>query len=134
MNINEVPQDEKDFKEGHKLKKLVYAVGPDGKYTGVNSAGWDAENLAMKQAWDAVDEALLETAEKVKAGKISPIAYFMQKSLMDVALLAKYVGKWGWQVRRHMSPSVFKSLSSDMLTRYANVFGISVDDLINFGK
>ncbi len=134
MNVNEVPQDARDFRDGDKVRKLVYAVDKDGKYTGVNSAGWEAENEATRQAWDAVDEALAETEAKVKAGQLSPIAYYMQKCLMDKALLAKYVGKWGWQVSRHMKPSVFNKLDRSLLEKYASVFNITVDELISFGK
>ena len=134
MNINEVPQEPKNFKEGEKLKKLVYATGKDGKYTGVNSAGWEAENFAMKQAWDAADEELAETVAAIKAGELSPLAFYMKKSLMDLSLLAKYAGKWQWQVKRHMKPSVFNGLSQNMLQTYANIFNITVPELVNFGK
>lgn len=134
MKTNEVPQDKRDFKEGDKIHKLMYAVDNDGKYTGITSAGWEAENIATKQAWDAVDEELAETAEKVKKGELSPIAYYMQKNLMEVALLASYVGKWQWQVKRHFKPSVFNKLSTDVLAKYAAVFNISVNELKNFGK
>lgn len=134
MKVNEVPQDPKDFREGDKIKKLMYAVGKDGKYTGVNSAGWEAENEATRQAWDAVDEALAETKEKVMNGELSPIAYYMEKCLMDVGLLAKYVGKWKWQVKKHLKPNGFKKLDNSLLEKYAEVFEIKVDELINFGK
>lgn len=134
MNVNEVPQDPKDFREGDKIKKLMYAVDKDGKYTGVNSAGWEAENAATKQAWDVVDEELSETAAKVKAGELSPIAYYMHKCLMEPSLLASYAGKWQWQVKRHMKPSVFKSLSPEMLQTYARIFNITVEELTSFGK
>lgn len=129
-----MPQDPKDFREGDKIKKLIYAVGKDGKYTGVNSAGWEAENEATRQAWDAVDEALAETKEKVMNGELSPIAYYMEKCLMDVGLLAKYVGKWKWQVKKHLKPNGFKKLDNSLLEKYAEVFEIKVDELINFGK
>ncbi|OSZ81981.1 hypothetical protein CAP35_01550 [Chitinophagaceae bacterium IBVUCB1] len=134
MKADEVPQDKRDFKEGDKIHKLMYAVDTDGKYTGITSAGWEAENIATKQAWDAVDEELAETAEKVKRGELSPIAYFMQKNLMEVSLLAKYAGKWQWQVKRHFKPAVFKKLSGDMLAKYAAIFNITADELKNFGK
>lgn len=134
MKVNEVPQDPKDFKGGDAVTKVVYAVDKDGKYTGVNSAGWEAENMATKQAWDAIDEELADTLTKVKAGELSPIAYYMQKTLMDVGLLAKYMGKWGWQVKRHMKPSVFNSLSKETIEKYASVFNITVEELLSFGK
>lgn len=132
MKVNEVPQDPKDFKEGDKIKKLVYAVDNEGNYTGVNSAGWDAENTATRQAWDEVEEDLRETELLVKQGKLSPIAWYMKKNLMDTALLAKYMGKWSWQVRRHFKPSVFRDLSPGLLQQYAAIFNITVDELKAF--
>lgn len=134
MDVNEVPQDPRDLKHDGRLKKLMYAVGKDGKYTGVNSEGWEAENFALQQAWDDIDEALVKIEAKVRAGELSPIAYFMQKNLMDVALLANYADKWQWQVKRHFSPAVFNKLSPAMLGVYARIFNITVDELVNFGK
>ena len=134
MNVNEVPQDPKDFKGGDKLRKLMYATDKDGNYTGIVSSGWDAENFAMKQAWDDVDETLADTEAQVRAGAVSPIAYFMQKNLMDLALLAKYVGKWQWQVKRHMKPSVFNKMDNALLQKYADVFRITIEELKGFGK
>jgi len=134
MKVNEVPQDPKKFKGGDVLTKVVYAVDDEGKYTGVNSAGWEAENMATKQAWDAIDADLEAIEKQVKAGEISPVAYYMNKCLMDVGLLAKYMGKWGWQVKRHMKPAVFNKLGKDTLEKYASVFNITVDELLSFGK
>ena len=134
MDVNEVPQDPRDMKHNGKIKKLVYAVGKDGKYTSVNSEGWEPENLAMKQAWDDIDESLAETEAKVRAGVLSPIPYFMQKNLMDIALLARYAGKWKWQVKRHFKPEVFQKLDPSIIAEYARIFNITTDELINFGK
>lgn len=134
MNINEVPQDALHYKDKDKIKKVLYAVNKEGKYTGIESAGWEAENTATRQAWDVMEEELAETEAKVKNGELSPVAYFMHKKLMDVSILARYAGKWQWQVKRHFKPSVFHSLSKSMLEKYAAVFEITVDELINFGK
>ena len=134
MDINEVPQDALDYKDRGKLKKLVYAVDKDGKYTSIGSSGWEAENIATQQAWDAIEEELKETEQKIKSGKLSPIAYFMRAKLMDLPLLARYVGKWQWQVKRHMKPSVFEKLSTTMLQKYADSFGITLKELTGFGK
>ncbi|MBS1589982.1 MAG: hypothetical protein JST52_10265 [Bacteroidetes bacterium] len=134
MDINEVPQDSLHYKGRDQLKKLMYAVDQKGHYTGISSVGWEAENEATKQAWDAVEEELQQTKAFVLNGTLSPIAYFMRLKLMDVGLLASYVGKWKWQVKRHLKPKVFKRINSKTLKRYADLFGISVSDLINFGK
>jgi hypothetical protein len=134
MNVNEVPQDGLNYKERDQLRKLMYAVDKEGKYTGVPSVGWEAENTAMQQAWEDVDEQLKATEARVRAGELSPIAYFMQVSLMDVPLLASYMGKWQWTIRRHMKPGVFAKLSRTTLAAYARVFNITEEALTGFGK
>jgi len=134
MTINEVPQDPRNIKPGDTLKKVVYAVDKDGNYTGVNSAGWEAENVVIKQAWDEIDENLADTERKVRAGTLSPIPYFMLKNLMDVALLARYAGKWQWQVKRHFKPEVFKTIDAAMLDKYAQIFNITKEELTGFGR
>src|SRR4051812_13998166 len=121
MKVNEVPQDPRDTKHDGKMRKVVYAVDKDGRYTGVNSEGWEAENAALKQAWDDIEETLQEIETKVRAGVLSPIPYFMQKNLMDVALLARYAGKWKWQVKRHFKPEVFKKMDHKMIAEYARI-------------
>ncbi|MBK8685944.1 MAG: hypothetical protein KBF25_04085 [Chitinophagaceae bacterium] len=132
MKIEEVPQDKKQFKDGDKApKKLMYVTNQDGSYTQKTSAGWEAENLALEQAWQDIDEQLLQSKEAVKNGKSSPIAYYMILNRMDIAILAKYVGKWQWQVKRHLQPSVFNTLSEKVLLKYAQAFNISLDALKN---
>jgi len=134
MNVNEVPQDRRDFKQAENMKKLVYAVDKEGKYTGVSSAGWEVENFATRQAWDDIDETLRQTEADVRAGKVSPVLYFMHKNLMELSLLANYVGKWQWQVKRHFKPEVFSKLKPGLLTTYARIFNITIEELVNFGK
>lgn len=134
MDVNEVPQDDREMKHDAKIKKVVYAVDKDGKYTGVNSNGWEPENVALSQAWEDIDEQLAQKERQVRAGEVSPVAYFMQKNLMDLALLARYMGKWKWQVNRHFKPSVFDRLPVDTLNKYAHIFNITVEELKNFGK
>lgn len=135
MNVNEVPQDSRDhLKHDGKIRKVVYAVDKDGKYTGVNSEGWEAENEALKQAWDDIDETLAEIERKVRAGELSPIPYYMQKNLMDLSLLATYAGKWKWQVKRHFRPDIFGKLDKAMKDKYASIFNITTAELVNFGK
>lgn len=132
MKLDEVPQDGLEYKDRDKLRKLMYATDKDGHYTGVPSAGWEAENAATKAAWDEVEEQLQETEAAVRAGTLSPIAYWMHKRLMDTSILAKYVGKWNWTVKRHLKPSVFAGLSDKVLQQYADVFEISLAALKTF--
>lgn len=134
MKINEVPQDNEAFKGKSEVHKLIYATNEDGSYTSVNSEGWEVENLATIQAWEAVLEDIKVIEQQVQSGKVSPIAYFMHKSLMELPVLAKYVGKWKWQVKRHFKPDVFARLDDNILNQYAKVFNITLQELKHFGK
>lgn len=130
MKLEEVPQQKKNFKDGDKApKKVLYVTNQDGSYTQTNSDGWEAENVVLEQAWEEIDHQLEEARHNVLNGISSPIAYYMIKSRMDVGILAAYVGKWQWQVKRHLKPSVFRNLSNGMLDKYATVFNITVDEL-----
>lgn len=134
MKINEVPQDNEAFKGKSEVHKLVYATREDGSYTSVNSEGWEAEHIATTQAWEAALEDLKETEALVKSGKLSPVPYFMQKSLMELPVLAKYMGKWKWQIKRHFKPEIFAGLDEKILSRYSKVFHITTDELKRFGQ
>lgn len=127
-----MPQEGLKYKGREKVNKVMYATTQDGQYTSVNSIGWEAENVAMRQAWQEVEDTLAQVAEEVKAGRLSPIAWWMHKSLMDVGLLAKYVGKWRWTVKKHLKPSGFQKLNDQELLKYAAVFGISLAELKHF--
>jgi len=128
MKKDEVPQDGNNMHEGS-FKQLFYATDNAGQYVPVTSVGWEPENIAMQQAWEEINERVEKTRAKVQAGEISPVAYYMEKNIMDLALLASYVGKFQWQVKRHMKPAVFNKLSDKMLQRYAAAFKISLQEL-----
>ncbi|HVI43279.1 MAG TPA: hypothetical protein VM802_00350 [Chitinophaga sp.] len=130
MKKEEVPQDGDNLHEGT-FKQIMYAVDNSGNYVQVQSAGWEPEYIALGQAWDEVNEKVKAARARVEAGEISPVAYYMEKNLMDLPLLASYVGKFQWQVKRHMNPAVFNRLSNKMLQRYADAFKITTDDLIH---
>ncbi|MDF1580926.1 MAG: hypothetical protein P1P74_09135 [Desulfuromonadales bacterium] len=110
-------------------REVNYAVDGDGRYTLESSVGWEAKNIALRQAWEAIVEQLRETLAEIKAGKKSALAYYMAKNQMDPALLAQYSGVARWRVKRHLKPSVFAKLSDAVLTPYAELFGISVATL-----
>jgi hypothetical protein len=131
MQANEVPQEGLPYKGRDKVKKVVYATTQDGQYTHVNSIGWEAENVAMRQAWQDVEDTLQQVAAAVQEGRLSPLAWWMHKCLMDVGLLAKYASKWRWTVKKHLKPKGFNKLSNADLETYARVFRISVSELKN---
>lgn len=128
MKKEEVPQDGDNLHEGT-FRQIFYAVDNSGSYVQVSSVGWEPENVALDQAWEEVNKKVEQARHRVLAGEVSPIAYYMEKNLMNIPLLASYVGKFQWQVKRHLKPSVFNKLSDLMLQRYATAFKVSIADL-----
>ena len=130
MKKKEVPQDE-GLMEG-RFEDLCYAVDENGNYVAVLSKGWSPKNEAMLQAWDVIHEKVEQVRQEVLSGKISPIAYFMEKNIMDLKILAGYVDLPKRKVRKHLKPEKFSQLDDDVLKRYADTFEISLEELKNF--
>jgi len=129
MKEDKVPQDVRDFKSSEKVTKLIYAVDKDGHYAGHESLGWAPENESTKIAWEESAIKLKEIEEAVRQNKVSPLAYFMEKSMMTPGILARYVGKWAWQVKRHLKPKTFAKLSENVLEKYSKVFNVTIEEL-----
>ena len=132
MNINDVPQDDEGILKAGKIRDLCYATDEYGNYRQVLSLGWKPKNEAMKQAWELINEKTEEIRQRVIKGEISPLAYFIEKKIMTIKLLSHYTGIASWRVRRHLKPKVFKKLKQQVLQKYADVFKISIEDLIQF--
>ncbi len=130
MKTKDVPQDDANMMQG-KFREPVYSLDKDGNYTTVRSVGWDPKNAVMQEAWDNVNEKIEQTKKDVLAGKLSPIAYYIEKNIMDVGLVAQYMGMWKWTVKKHLKPRNFAKLNDDVLQKYAKVFNISKEDLVD---
>jgi hypothetical protein len=130
MKKKEVPQD-KGLSDGL-FEDICYAVDENGNYTVVPTTGWQPKTDALLQAWDVIREKVEEARKKVLAGEVSPLAYFMEKNLMDIKLLADYAGLPKRKVKKHLDPERFSKLDEETLKRYADAFDIPVDTLRNF--
>jgi hypothetical protein len=65
----------------------------------------------------------------VVRGEASPLLFFMERRLMDMPTLAAYTGFWKWRIKGDLTAKGFAGLSSRRLSRYAEAFAVSVDDL-----
>jgi hypothetical protein len=129
MKKKEVPQDE-GLMEG-RFEDVNYALDENGNYVAVLSKGWAPKNDAMLQAWDVIHEKVEQVRQEVVAGKVSPIAYYMEKNIMNLSLLADYVELPKRKVRKHLKPEKFALLDDNILQRYAATFEISLEELKN---
>ncbi|MDH3359536.1 MAG: hypothetical protein OEL55_01570 [Desulfobulbaceae bacterium] len=131
MLEKDVPQDD-GMAEG--LESVCYAVDEKGDYVLVPSVGWDAKQVANDQAWDLINEEIENVRQQVLLGKKSILAYHMVKKLMDISLLAEYVGFSRLKVWLHTKPGFFARTSANVRQRYAQVLEISVEELTDLAQ
>jgi hypothetical protein len=127
MRKENVPQDLSAL--GKLTKEVCYATDESGNYVTQLSSGWDVKIIALDVAWDDIKERVAKARQQVQNGEASPILFFMEYRLMDLKLLADYTGLWQWQIKRHLKPDVFNSLSDSKLQKYADAFNTTIDDL-----
>lgn len=135
MKKNDVPQDKSSL-EKNSQKEICYAVNDEGEYTTIKSSGWNPKTIALDNALQEINERIANAKTRVLNGETSPIEYYMECHKMDIGILASYVGKFKWQVKRHFNVKKFNRLSEKTLQKYADVFEISIDELknINYGN
>ncbi|NML69499.1 hypothetical protein HHL23_06790 [Chryseobacterium sp. RP-3-3] len=131
MKKQDLPQDESNLKSAN-MTEVLYVTDENDNYTTANSIGWEAKKAALEESLELIHERIEEARQDVANNTVSPIIYFMELNKMDLGVLSSYVGMWQWRVKRHTNPKVFKTLSETVLKKYADAFGISVDELKNF--
>jgi hypothetical protein len=127
MDKQSVPQDESPTYGG--LRKLLYAVDESGKYTGVQSSGWEAESFSTELAVAELNRLRDNAWQRVRSGHTSLLEYHMYRNRMDFDTLVMVSGVWRWRVRRHFKPKVYARLADKVLACYAEAMGISVEQL-----
>jgi len=120
----------KDQRYG-KSRELLYSYDDKGQYGRTVGFHGETDRVILQQAWDLFNDRIEEARQKVLAGKVSPIVYYMEKSLADPMNLSMMAGISLWRVKWHFKPGVFKRLSEQTLKKYADAFNISVDQLKN---
>jgi hypothetical protein len=130
MKKEDLPQDTGALEKF--TREVCYVKNEDGKYETALSRGWEVKKQALDSAWEDVNERVEEARQAVIRGEKSPIYYFMELRLMDLAVLSGYTGFFSFFIKRHLKPSVFKNLSDKKLEKYARAFDITVDSLKYF--
>ena len=133
MKKEEIPQDRSKLGDVN-IREVYYVVDKDGKYTTGLSTGWEAKAIALDLTIENLNRDIEEARQEVINGNKSPLYYFMWREKMDEGILASYVGKFKFIVKRHFKPKVFKKLSQKTLNKYAEVFEVDVEKLINFNE
>ena len=111
------------------VKIISYVANNMGNQELVQGSMWSPVDVVNHQAWQEIDKHIEASKEKVAAGRVSCLHYYMTANQMDTSLLASYTKQPRWLVCLHLIPSCFKRLGPGTLKKYAEVFNVSEDDL-----
>ncbi len=111
------------------LKIVSYAVNDSGKYELTPDFLWQPAAVVNHQAWEEIAKKIAVSRDKVAAGRVSCLHYYMIANQMDIGLVARYTGQSRWKVWLHLVPFVFNRVSADTLRKYADMYKVSLDDL-----
>ena len=128
MKLDEIPQDVGGLANAD-MKELCYGVDENGEYKTKLSEGWDVKTLALNKSLELIQERIADFKQDCINGKISPIPYYMELNRMDLIVLADYMNKWQFTIKRHYKPKVFNKLPLKTLEKYAETFNVSVAQL-----
>ena len=113
----------------HYNKEMFYAFDKEKGFSRRITYQNPETQIVIKQGWDEVADRLSMTRILVTSGKRSPIAWYMEKHLMEIPMLAEYMEISSWRVRWHLTPFGFKRMKRSLRERYASVFGITAETL-----
>jgi hypothetical protein len=127
MDVDAVPQEGNRTMGGH--RRVMYARDKDGRMVIVPSRGGEVDETVTLQALERIHDLTEEARVRVLAGKTSPLEYWMFAQRLDLPQLSQVTGFWQWRIRRHFRPEKFARLPTKILQRYAEVMGITVEQL-----
>jgi hypothetical protein len=127
MDVNDVPQEGNRTMDGH--RRAMYARDAEGRIVIVPSRGGEVDETVTLQALDLIREMTEAARARVQAGETSPLEYWMYAQRLDLPQLAQVSGFWQWRIRRHLQPQRFARLPVGILQRYADVMGITIEQL-----
>jgi hypothetical protein len=88
----------------------------------------------ITKAHRALQEQEAEAHAAWQRGELSPLKFLMYRYRLDEPALAMVTGLWQWRIRRHFRPAIYRKLSPALLARYAEAFGLPVEQLISYQK
>ena len=129
MKETEVPQENNKTLAGN--KKAVYATANDGQYNTIASDGWEVEEIVTSQAVEEFERLANDALVKAQNKETSSLEYHMFNNRMDLALLSQSTGFFQWTIKRDFRVEKFATMSEKRAFTYAEVMGISIDELRN---
>ena len=108
---------------------ILYVEKEDGTYTPIQTGSYITKNYL--DDYELKRRHLEESLKKqVLSGEVSPVYYFMVLEDLTLSELAARVGIRKGKVKKHLEPGYFKTLPKETLQSYADVFNITMQQLL----
>jgi len=121
---------EKDLYVDNKTHEIIlFAEKENETYEAITSGSYVVEHhlddfFLMKENLEIM------LRKQLKGNEISPVYYFMVMQDMGPGDLAKRVGISKRKLRKHFKPDIFAKLDDSTLQKYALVFGLNVEQIM----
>jgi hypothetical protein len=108
---------------------ILYVEKEDGKYGPIQTGSYITRNFL--DDYELKRKHLeLTLRNKIQNKEVSPIYYYMVLEDLTISELAARVKLRKTKVKKHLEYESFHSIRNEILTQYADVFNVSVDDLM----
>ena len=108
---------------------ILYVEKEDGKYEPMQTGSYITKNFL--DDYELKRRHLEESLKKqVLSGEVSPIYYYMVLEDLTLSELSARAGIRKSKVKKHLEGFHFNSLPQETLQRYADVFNVTVPDIL----
>ncbi|WP_051305511.1 hypothetical protein [Desulfogranum mediterraneum] len=128
MNQDSSSPDE-DIAQG--VTTVSYVADACGRQQLTPGSFWQPVEVVNRQAWLVIEQQVARSKAQVAAGRRSRLHYYMTANQMNPGLLARYTGQPRWRVLLHLCPFFFQRMAAQTITRYAQLFQISPEELMS---
>ena len=90
---------------------------------------WERSEAATKAVRENYLEEIAPIRQQVLDGKLSPLGYHIEDKSFSISILSAYTGISKRHIKKHLKPEKFNQLDDETLKKYADTFGISVEEL-----
>lgn len=120
---------EKDvFVDDKRRQLILYVEKEDGSYGSFQTGSYITRHY-IDDYFLKINNLKNALAEKLKAGKISPVYFYMTLLDMTAKELASRVGVSKFSVNRHLNLIHFKKIKLNVLKRYADFFEVPIANM-----
>lgn len=125
---------EKDIKVDFREQQIIlYAEKEDGSLSPVQTGSYITKNY-INDFYEMTAKVHNDMTEKLKAGEISPVFFYMIIEELNVAELASRAGLSKSKVKKHLDPKGFQKARVTDLVKYANAFNIHIANFFQIIK